>query len=84
MLSEKEADKDPEVIQLAEDITKAVETHASDVPRAIGIDLDGVKVGIARIKQIHAKAGATGFKARDSEFEELNIDEINAGGPSKN
>lgn len=83
-LTDAQVGDDAEVIEKAEAVVDAVEQHAPEVPRSIGVNLIDVKAGIVNFKNISAQNGGIGVNIEGGTYNELNFGKVDAGGNPKN
>jgi hypothetical protein len=70
--------EDEEVLRQVEALSEAIASHAPEVAAAIGVDLEDIKAGALRLKDI--VASGTGVKVRKGEFSgDIEIEGVRAG-----
>jgi hypothetical protein len=78
-LSKKQAQDDLELVEQAKVVVEAVQRTNPGVAETVAVDLNRVKVGIATFQNLKANSGATGVRATDSKFDQLNFGDVEAG-----
>lgn len=77
-IADAEAEKDIAILQKAELLLKKVENLPAENLAAIGVDLEKIKAGSLKLKDIIATG--TGVKAKELEIQgEINIEQVRAG-----
>jgi hypothetical protein len=83
------AKQDEELLRRAQAILNAVQTHAPEVPRTVGIDLKDIKVATSlNVGKLVAEGNATAFRGEGLEAGSLSFGDVEARGredmPPKN
>ncbi len=75
------AGQDEKLLHNAQALLNAVQAHAPDVPRAVGIDLKDIKVATSiNVGKLLAEGNATAFRAERMEANSLRFDDVEARG----
>ena len=82
-LADEGAGGDQELLEQAEKVLAAVEQHAPETARAVGIDVRSAKDAVIELKRLRVKQG-TGVDARESERFKYSGEELTVGGSSDN
>jgi hypothetical protein len=61
-LTEAGATEDATLLEAAKAVHVAVENHAPDLPRSIGMDIGRLKAAVLEVENVQAAAGGTGVK----------------------
>jgi len=77
-LESAKADTDEQVLSQAQAVLKAVQEKAPEVAQIIGVDLEDIKAGALRLKDIIASG--TGVRVKKGEFSgDIEIESVRAG-----
>jgi len=86
-LQEKNAQNDADLVAKAQSVIEAVQTYDPDPAKtagSVGVEWIRVKVDVLNVKTIRGGEGGTAFRAVDSEFKTVNMDDLNPKADPKN